>query len=421
MGRQVETPKDAGRGPSVVFLVRSFGFPEGMAATNRVRLLGRMLLLRGGRARVICTRVSELPGEARNVGTSGCVDGISYFYAPGSTIRSDSFILRRWREARGFLVTLVSLWRQRAAGDLDCVILADGGSQLPGLSIFLLVRWLRLLGVSVVSQLNDLPPTRGMLPAVVSRQLSLLSGVDGTVAISGWLARWALDEARRIGRPVDIIQIPILVDVTEQEVEPRARQSRDFVYAASTEYVHDLAFVLESMRHVWHRFPDATLTVTGMRPARVAELAAQLGVEEGIAEGRLRPAGYLERQALLAEYQRASALLIPLHVDLKSRARFPSKIGEYLASGRPVITSRVGEVERYLDDGETAYLAVPGDVESFAGNMAAVFDDPAHAEAVGAAGRRVAENVFSYTLYSGALVDFVSRAPAGGSSRAGGA
>jgi len=51
--------------------------------------------------------------------------------------------------------------------------------------------------------------------------------------------------------------------------------------------------------------------------------------------------------------------------DERSIARFPTKIGEYLAAARPVVTSSIGEVARYLEDATTAYLAAPGDAPAF--------------------------------------------------------
>ncbi|MEI6727334.1 MAG: hypothetical protein WCN81_14075, partial [Actinomycetes bacterium] len=55
--------EDPGHRLHVVFLIRAFGFPQGMAATNRVRLLARGLIEHGVDARVICMRVSERTGQ----------------------------------------------------------------------------------------------------------------------------------------------------------------------------------------------------------------------------------------------------------------------------------------------------------------------------------------------------------------------
>jgi hypothetical protein len=147
----------------VVFLVRSFGFPHGMAATNRLRLLGRALLENGASVRVLCTRASEREGDVRNAEARGYADGIPFLYTTGSTVRSPSFVARRWREARGFVAALGELARLRRRGELDCAYLAD----LPQgwrPDAWLLRRWLGSLGVPVVAELNELPGEIDWLP-----------------------------------------------------------------------------------------------------------------------------------------------------------------------------------------------------------------------------------------------------------------
>jgi glycosyltransferase involved in cell wall biosynthesis len=242
---------------------------------------------------------------------------------------------------------------------------------------------------------------------------SFLAGVDGAVAISTWLSEWATGEARRIHRRVDVVEIPIVVDTGEQVVRSPVGDERLFVYSASNEYMHDLAFVFRAMRRVWERFPEARLMVTGMHPQRAAAVASGEGILSAVDDGRVKICGFLERPDLLSAYQQAAALLIPLHNDVRSRARFPSKIGEYLASGRPVVTCRVGEIERFLRDGETAYVAAADDVAAFSDRMVEVLDDVPRAAEIGAAGRRVAEERFSYGpqgLRLGQLLERVCRA-----------
>jgi len=47
-------------------------------------------------------------------------------------------------------------------------------------------------------------------------------------------------------------------------------------------------------------------------------------------------AGFVPRPELLRLYRQSSLLLAPLFDDVRSEARFPTKIAEYLGSGRPV-------------------------------------------------------------------------------------
>jgi glycosyltransferase involved in cell wall biosynthesis len=405
MNQQRQTP----RYPHVVVVTRSFGFPNGMAASNRVRLLSRGLVEQGAGVKVLCLRVSERPDEVINADAAGCVDGVRYWYTPGTTIRSNSFVTRRLMDVRGYLRALQAMRRLRLASRLDCVLLADGGWEKWNVSTHLLLKWLSFLEIPVVREINELPGRHGWLSDSLSDRLSHVRGVDGIVAISGWLADWAEEESRRLHTDVRVITVPIVVDTEEQSATVVTAEPPVFVYSVSAGYVRDLAFVLRAMQRVWERHPQAKLLVTGMDPRQVAGVAKDERLDAEFGDGRIVACGYLDRPLLLSAYRAASALLIPLSDDLKSRARFPSKVGEYLASGRPVITCNVGEIDRFLHDRETAYVSSPGNVMAFARSMLAVLDDPSGAAAVGEAGRQLAGETFAYGPHAARLKMFMEK------------
>ncbi len=110
---------------------------------------------------------------------------------------------------------------------------------------------------------------------------------------------------------------------------------------------------------------------------------------------------FCSRFELLKLYRRSSVLLAPLHDDIRSEARFPTKIAEYLGSGRPVVTTDVGEISRYLTDGETAFIAPAADVASFARKICEALDHPAKADSIGQAGAQLAASQFDYSMHAG--------------------
>lgn len=60
---------------------------------------------------------------------------------------------------------------------------------------------------------------------------------------------------------------------------------------------------------------------------------------------------------------------------------------EAMASGTPVICSRVGGVPEIVDDGETGYLVAPGDVDGLRARLEELLRDPSRAERMGRAAR----------------------------------
>lgn len=61
---------------------------------------------------------------------------------------------------------------------------------------------------------------------------------------------------------------------------------------------------------------------------------------------------------------------------------------EAMASGTPVIASRIGGVPEIVDDGRTGYLVTPGDHRELRGRIAELLGDRARAEAMGTAARQ---------------------------------
>jgi glycosyltransferase involved in cell wall biosynthesis len=55
----------------------------------------------------------------------------------------------------------------------------------------------------------------------------------------------------------------------------------------------------------------------------------------------------------------------------------PTKIFEYMAMGKPIIASKLGQIEEILEHGKSAWLFEAGDVESLATGLNALISDPA--------------------------------------------
>jgi glycosyltransferase involved in cell wall biosynthesis len=102
---------------------------------------------------------------------------------------------------------------------------------------------------------------------------------------------------------------------------------------------------------------------------------------KGIPEERIDITGFVSDAQLWAYCRNATALLMPLWGDDRSRTRFPTKLGQYLASRRPIVTAPVGEVSRFLSD-ETAVFYPPGDAGGLACALDGLLSDAAAAERI---------------------------------------
>lgn len=105
----------------------------------------------------------------------------------------------------------------------------------------------------------------------------------------------------------------------------------------------------------------------------------------------------------------ADLLVLPRPDSKQARGGFPTKLGEYLATGNPVCATKVGELSDYLIDDESVYFAEPGSVKSFSEAMDRALKDYDKAKIVGRNGRNVAEMEFNKDIQAKRLYTFFSK------------
>lgn len=103
----------------------------------------------------------------------------------------------------------------------------------------------------------------------------------------------------------------------------------------------------------------------------------------------------------------ADLLVLPRPDSKQAQGGFPTKLGEYLSTGKPVCATTVGEIPDYLTDNESVFFAEPGSAESFAEAMDRALRDPENAKRVGENGRKVAEREFNKDIQAKKLYDFL--------------
>lgn len=113
------------------------------------------------------------------------------------------------------------------------------------------------------------------------------------------------------------------------------------------------------------------------------------------------------RDSIPAIIKNADLLVLPRPDSKQAQGGFPTKLGEYLATGNPVCATTVGEIPDYLKDDESVYFAEPGSVDSFADAMQRALSNPLEAKRIGANGRKLAETHFNKDIQAKKLYDFL--------------
>jgi glycosyltransferase involved in cell wall biosynthesis len=141
--------------------------------------------------------------------------------------------------------------------------------------------------------------------------------------------------------------------------------------------VKDTDAVLEVVRAARERGVDAVLVMVGDGPDR--ERLEQLAHDLGIA----RSTFFVGYQSEVAGYYRLFDVFLLTSVNEGT----PVSAIEALASGTPVVATRVGGVPDVVRDGQDGYLFEPGDTDAAAGRLALLASDPSLGRTLGGEGR----------------------------------
>lgn len=95
--------------------------------------------------------------------------------------------------------------------------------------------------------------------------------------------------------------------------------------------------------------------------------------------------------------------------NIQAKYGFPTKLGEYLATGKPVVVTSVGEIGEFLEDGVNCRIAEPDNFRDFADKLSWVMDNYETAINIGAKGRELTQNAFSSIKQCKVALSFMNR------------
>ncbi|MFA4965612.1 MAG: glycosyltransferase [Thermoleophilia bacterium] len=395
----------------VLIVGTSFGFPYGQGAASRVYMYAKALRSAGAEVRVVSLLTPSRNGGAAPGPVSGTYDGIPYEYACRTSVRPPTFLGRRWLTVR-LALRVMSLIAGSARGAPGrCVVLIYSGA---GEWIVLLTGMARVAGAAAVLDLCEYPLV-GHLRSLKgfalreARRAVVYPRLDGIIPISGYLDQYVATGPRPPAR----LLVPVMVDTDAFAPPPAAAAggTRRVVYCGALGRHEEVDRAIRSFAAAAADLSEAVLVLVGYGPppreAQARALVSELGLES-----RVWFAGDVKREELPALFATAEVFVLPRPPGAFSTAGLPNKLGEYLASGRPVVVNANGDIPRYLHDGVSAYLVDPGDPAAFTARLRYVLEHRDEAAAVGERGREVAVREFDYRRHGERLAGFFSSLPA---------
>jgi len=226
-----------------------------------------------------------------------------------------------------------------------------------------------------------------------------ITNVDHIFVISKALKQFFENHLKRYKKniPVSVLNMMVEPDRYGCCSSSIDSQYKDIVFVG-TMYGNQngVYYLLEAFLKIINDYPESRLIIIGdnskvKRMKKINSIMSKVTNPE-----RIIFTGELNRDNVIKWQNSAYCLALARPNNLQAKYGFPTKLGEYLATGKPVVITSVGDIPIYLKDGENAYIAMPDDVEAFANKLRDCLDNPDRAYLIGKKGQELVYKEFNY-------------------------
>ena len=386
---------------SIVIFGDLFSFPEGSAATNRVYTYAKGFKENNINVYIIC-----FANGFRNE-YEGLMNGIPYYYPFKQEKRNKYFVIRRWQKLLKYYRTFILIRKINKQDKITAINLWTN------LHLTFMYAWLlsKVYKAKLVNECSEHPlrhyqngiwnKKQGIIKFYIESRLC-----DGVLCISKYLINF------HHSRGIDhrkLFLVPSTVDPARfSEIGENPLNYRYIGYFGSLTFKRDnIDLLIKAFAKITSLHPEFYLVLGGFCSAKekkdIEDLILNLNIKL-----KVKLLDYLTRQEIIRYISHADILVMVRSNDLESQASYPSKLSEFLATSKPVITVNVGEITDYLIDGKNAFLVEPENYDLLAEKLDYVLSNYELSRQVGHEGKELTDTIFNYNYQAKRIIGFIN-------------
>ena len=387
-----------------ISIVCKYPIPVGMAATTRIISYAKGLVEAGNDVEVwSCIPTGEFGGYCTD---SGIYEGVRYRYSYKRE-RSNYKFIRVFQHLFSLFLFVYKFHKLNRKEKNDALILSSDSLFLQ----FIIGCLCRINNIKVVFIFDEFPyPIRGKLKEDIPKLKKIAYGIslrlfDGYISMTQTLLDYYQDICQRPGLIVSTI-----TDLTRFTYSVKDKfdvlKPVSLVYMGNMELSKDnVDNIIRSMPYVLEEF-EIHLYLYG-RPSKkdlayLERLIIDIEVSQYVSFHYATPS---EVSSILAN----ADILVSSQPDTKrAMGGFPTKLGEYLMSGTPVLLTNVGETSKYFIDGQDMFFAQPDSPIDFANKVKYIKNNYKKALEVAKSGKHKITTLYSHTKAGVDISNFIN-------------
>jgi len=378
-----------------IYLLLNQPYPNGYALSKRFHLYAKGFVEHDQDVKILIPRPTDKIIKPLNNNIKGCYDNIEYKYFWKHTTRSKFFIVRRWHDFFGVFMAGIYFLTKKP----DIVIT----STFSNIAFFYWKVITYFLSTKFIREKNEVDFLN--LSTITYKQIKKAKNknrwFDGFIFINKQLRDYT-NNVLKINKPSIIV--PILVkDFKKAEI--KINKGTILYSGTYVERKDSLITILNAFNTLVKTYKHIKLILTGSPEISPDYHRIMQIIKENDIGNSIEFTGYLNESVLQKFMSSSEILLVPKPDNRQNRYNFPTKLGEYLITGRPVLSTKVGTIGD-LFTGEENIFFTEFDADSMANKIKYVFENTELANKIGENGRKFALKEFNYYYQSKRMIEF---------------
>ena len=387
-----------------VALVCTFSFPNGLAASTRIVSYLKGLQEKGVDTDVFIYRPTERYTEHTGLPIDGEIDGVGYHY-PNTRTYSKFKILRAVGRFYYYLVACNRIWKEHKKQKFDFLLISNDFLDI----LYLYTFWAKMIGIRPVFITDEYPmPIRVHLQNDIPKWKKILykfvlKRQDSLIFMTNKLNNFFNSELKK---PYHIL--PTITDTSRFDIEIEPSDKKYMCYMGNMELSKDnVDNIIRAFALVSDKYKDIDFYLYGAPSQKDREIIEGV-ITECKMENRVFIKGRVPATDVPAILKKAYLLVSSQPNTKRAEGGFPTKLGEYMATGIPTILTDVGEISQYVKDGVHVHIVPPENPELYAKKLDWILTNYNKALEIAVVAKKYLYDNFDYRKVSEGLYNFLN-------------
>ena len=402
-----------------ILFIKDLDLPNGDAGTAHASLIIKGIRENNEKAALIIPRGKYTNEKQISFRRKGHFKNIPFLFMVNSKDNPKNLFNKIFAK-RGIIDTALFLWKREKSGKKDIVVIGQPNiiKHFP----IILICWLKKISLFfwIVEKMSlnlDFKGLNGILK-YLSEKLSekyLNKFSAGNIVISTYLEKFY----RKYLPKYKILLSPIIVDPhirldkiirnNLELLEKKYNGKNIIFYCGSFGEKDGIHYLLEAFAFLIKKYPNAFFIMTGKSSNKKIIMEIKNHILALRLNNHVELTGYVSRELLLYYTLLSDVLLVCRTNSEYANYGFPWKIAEYSMTGKPILATKVGDIEKYFKDGENMFLVKPEDPKLIANKLIEIFENYNSALQIAKKGKSVAIKHFKYLEQTKRIVSFIKK------------